>query len=318
MRAGWRLPLCGLMAVALGESARADFAGPVSVSADAAARLAGTWYWQCCSGSSVGTLTIALAKGPPDELGRYSLTGSFHSGGSREPIAGWVRGRDVHFVRRLENRRTQTYDLTLLPGCGVMVGALLGDRELAIGSDFRAISRESATDCEERRTTLRLLRDSRGGPELLAGFSDGSAPSGKVLAGAADSAPPRRDAAKGAGPDRSSDGRCYYTTAVRRRCTGVPYDTRLDTEVDRVCNGCLTDAHCRERRGGRCINTPGGACGHDSKVCTYPGEPCYTASNHNLGGACGGGVCLNIDGRAACGSFPTSPPSAPRGPVGPR
>jgi hypothetical protein len=259
--------------------------------------VAGTWLWQCCSGNYTGTLTI--------EQHGDRFRGTYDVGQAHDPIEGWVAGYDVHFVRRFKGQ-TQTYDLKLNHECGVMVGPFLGDRNLAIGNDFRAITPESAVGCSDRDTAIRLIRDSRGGPELLAGRLGRP----RVLEIAkADGAPdPRvKDKERRVVDNKAPDANgCYYTTAIHHRCTGVPYDLSLDTEVDKVCNGCLNDSHCTERPGGRCVQTTGGGCGHDSKACAYPGNPCHHASS--IAPCPGGGFCWNQNGRAVCGPAPTYPP----------
>lgn len=56
------------------------------------------------------------------------------------------------------------------------------------------------------------------------------------------------------------------------------------------------NAHCSQRPGGRCIDTPGGGGGHDPKACAYQGAPYHEVVTGNLAGGCGNGVCLNQGG----------------------
>ncbi len=100
--------------------------------------------------------------------------------------------------------------------------------------------------------------------------------------------------------------RCFSTEELAPgRCTGIPYDMSQEPpRYIRVCNACLTDEHCTEKPGGRCLVTFKGPCAGDgARACAYPGERCHPGS------AVACAYCYNNNGRAVCGPPPQMPPS---------
>jgi hypothetical protein len=91
------------------------------------------------------------------------------------------------------------------------------------------------------------------------------------------------------------DGRCCVRLAgcKRRRtvkhygCSGVPH---APVDVG-VCDGCVTDADCVARPGGRCAPHGGGICeSPPAHVCRYPGDVCdgcpFCTNNGNGAAVC--------------------------------
>jgi len=60
-------------------------------------------------------------------------------------------------------------------------------------------------------------------------------------------------------------------TVKQFRCSGVPH---APVDVG-VCDGCVADADCTARAGGRCVPHGGGMCeSPPAYVCRYPGDVC--------------------------------------------
>jgi hypothetical protein len=75
---------------------------------------------------------------------------------------------------------------------------------------------------------------------------------------------------------------CRWSVGTFAYCGGAPPSAeQRQPRPGCVCNGCLTDADCVAKPGGKCSALPpASGCGPSASVCAYPGDPC------GPGGAC--------------------------------